>query len=169
MAKGCKEKIVKINDIFNVKKSLQKYWLYIVPGQSKVQNWFCKGCGHIAILTHDQRSWYLIDPQPAKLKIQVLPFEVSDDFPAPLAVFLKAKYCIELTIKIDEIIQPQYRWWYLFIPRFVSCVSIVSYLVGIKLKGITPLGAIKYLKKLNFGKVKDAIKDIKFIDFDMED
>lgn len=150
----------------NVDNILREYWLYFVPGQGKIQNWFCKGFGHIAILTHDKDYWFIIDPQPSQLKIELWPFKKSNnkDFPLILSKIYKSKTCIKLTIDQKEIKSVIYKWWYLFMPRFVSCVSIIEYILGIKLKGVTPRGVAKHLK-INFdaGKVKNPIKQISFL------
>lgn len=164
MAAGkARQGIVKVLDILNVKDIYQQYWLYFVPGQSKIQNWFCKGYGHIAILTCDESQWYLIDPQPHRLKFEALPFKKTKNFPLELALFYKAKVCIKLTIDQKKIKRISYKWWYLFVPRFVSCVSIIQYILGIKLKGMTPYGVIKYLKIFDWKKSNGAIKKIEFI------
>jgi len=167
MAKGnATDRIVKIS-ILEKKDSLRKYWLFIIPGQSKVQNWFCKGYGHIAVLTCDEDNWYLIDPQPAKLKFSILPFKKDSNLPIELAKFYNAKACIYLLIDSTKITRITYRWWHFFIPKFIGCVSLINYILGVKLKGMTPLGVVKHLKKLDYGKLKDPIKNIKFLN--MED
>jgi len=164
MAKGkVTEKIIKISDISNVKNYFQNYWLFIIPSQSKILNWFCKGYGHIGVLTCDNKFWYLIDPQPSRLKINFLPFRKDDNFPIELAKFYNAKVCINLIIDIKQLKKTIYKWWHFFIPKFISCVSIVNYILGIKLKGMTPLGVAKYLKYFECGKLTDQIKEVKFL------
>lgn len=166
MGKTIIKKIVKITDILKVKDSLQKYWLYFIPGQSKVQNWFCNGLGHITILTRDKKQWYLIDPQPHRLKFEPLPFEIDENVPLELKKLINTNTCVFLLIDNKQIKQIKYKWWYFLLPRFVSCVAIVEYILGVKLKGATPWGVAKHLKKnFDVGKLKDPIKEVSFLPF----
>lgn len=157
------KEIVKISDLFVVKNSLQEYWLYFIEGDSKVQNWFCKGCGHIVILTRDEIKWDLINPWPTQLKINLLPFEIDELLPHKLINCLNAKACVHLVVKPKEAKESHYKWWHFFLPRFVSCVSIVQYILGIKVKGKTPLGFLKMLKKLQVKGFTKPIQKLEFI------
>lgn len=157
------DEIVKFSDIFSVNKSSCEYWLYFIKGDSKVQNWFCKDYGHIVILTRDELKWDLINPWPTQLKIDLLPFDINDNLPVQLINFLKAKACVHIVVRPRCATESQYKWWHFFLPRLVSCASIVKYILGIKLKGATPLGFVKHLKKLVKNGFKDPIKKLEFL------
>lgn len=150
----------------SVKKNYQNYWLYFLPGDCKLQNWFCNNFGHIVILTCDKNQWYLIDPQPQRLKFEPLPFNIEKNVPRELMKLRRARTCIYLLIDNKQIKHLKYKWWHFLLPRFASCVSIVEYILGVKLKGVTPWGVAKHLKK-NFdsGKLKEPIKEISFLPF----
>jgi len=154
---------VKISEIPHVKNSFQEYWLYFVKGQSKIQNWFCRGHGHIAILTKDKNQWYIIDPWPTHLKFEPLPFDIDRDLPFELIDFFNAKECIYMKINPKKIKKIKYKWWHFFIPRLISCVSIVQYILGTKLKGATPYGVVKNLRKNRKKFEKNEVEKINFL------
>jgi len=105
----------------------------------------------VVILTKELNKWVFIDPTPWKLKITLQDVKGSwIGFPRTTTKF-KCMALIKITInlnKIEKVKKIKYKWWHLFLPRIVSCVSIVEYVLGIKSNAYTPWGLAAYLKKI---------------------
>lgn len=126
---------------------LKTYWVFFRDGDNWFQRWFLKkDFGHIFLLTKDKYNWILIDPLPDFLNTTVLSYRVDEDVPGKISKMTQAK-CVLITVDKDITGRQKFRPAMALIPRFVSCVGIVKYILGLRSNALTPYGLYKELLK----------------------
>lgn len=115
------------------------YWL--VFGASK--HWACKflkrGYEHVFIVMRDRYGWTCINPCSNTLKVDTLPFLLNFDVPT---LYVKQGYRVA-RISVGEYRKRAGRHGL----KFITCVWIVKYYLGLCVKAYTPWGLYKALAK----------------------
>lgn len=125
------------------------YYVFFRDGENWFQRWFLKkDFGHIFIMTKTEDKWVVIDPLPDFLHISL--FEGIDNIPKKVAENSNS-VCLRVFSEQDFSERQQFRINTAIVPRFVSCVGIAKYILGIKCRALTPYGFYKRLLKEEIG------------------
>jgi hypothetical protein len=148
-----------------IRATIKHYWLIFSKGKSSFQNKICKNLGHVSVLARDKYNWYILDPRPDRLAVEILPYEISDN--VPLKLKRKNQSLKILKVAVNHVTdKEEICWTHIFMPHFVNCTTIVKYLIGIKIKAYTPYALYKKLKrrrKLAKRFIKNYILDVEEI------
>ena len=126
---------------------LKTYWVFFRDGENWLQRWVLKkDFGHIFLLTKDKYNWIFIDPLPDFLNTIILSYRAEEDVPAKIVEMTGARFVL-INVEKDITRKQKIRPVAAFIPRFVSCVGIVKYILGLRSRAITPYGLYKELLK----------------------
>lgn len=128
---------------------LKTYYVFFRNGDNWFQRFFLKkNFGHIFLMTKTDDKWIVIDPLPGFLNITLV--EGIDSIPKKVAQDSNGG-CIRIDVEQDFSKRQSFRLINTVIPRFVSCVGIAKYILGIKCRALTPYGFYKRLLKEEIG------------------
>lgn len=136
------------------------YWLVFTNGDSEVHKLMKSGFGHVFLLMRDEYNWMLIDPRAKCLDVDILPNDIRDNVPKLFKD--NGNRVLEIEAKVVKKNKP--RLLNYLIPRYVTCTSVIKYVLGIKLMGITPYSLYRRLCKMKHnGFYKGGVVRVNFI------
>ena len=133
----------------------QTYWIVFKKGVG----WYCpfmkQNFGHCLILTQDGFNWYICDPTRRKLEFKILSYNPKYNLPNFLHK-QEGHKLIKLTMLDTQ---------HTYIPSitFFSCVTIVKYILNLKMVAFTPYQLYNKLRKLERNLFKQVTYGIKSI------
>jgi len=127
---------------------IKKYHVVFRDGENWFQRLFLKkGFGHIFLIQDiDSGERIVIDPLPEFLNIESMGrSDVNiDAVMKELSKTIECKY-IEVKVRKNFLKKQRFKVIPALVPRFVSCVGIIKYILGIKCRALTPYGLYKRL------------------------
>lgn len=115
----------------------KEYWLVFKHSEHWSQFFLKKGFGHCYIVMKDKFEWYVLDPKSYGINVQILGYSLKDDVPR---ILKKQGH------KVIKIITKNTDKQYFKLPRFVTCITLVKYFMGIKIFSLTPYQLFKKLR-----------------------
>lgn len=129
------------------KEPVQSYWLYFADTNHPIRFMLKRNYTHVAVLTNDGKQWMILDPTNNQLRVQVLNYAITDDVPS---IYIKSAYRV---IKVNMYPMDYKRQRKRL--GVMSCVSHTCYIMGLKIKALTPYALFKKLLKLRTDLNKD--------------
>lgn len=118
---------------------MNEYYLVFSRGEHLVRKFLKKRFGHVFLITHDNYNWIKLNPAYDKFDWEILPLTREE---SPVEKFYAKQPCIYIKMK-------KKAQWFWFHFKIIQCVSMVKYVLGIKLWGITPWQFYKSLVDLS--------------------
>jgi hypothetical protein len=128
------------------KKIIEYYWILFIKSKTFWHKFFYGTYAHISLLKNDGFNWIHIDPRSNNLNINILPFE------GDASINQIAKYFNVDMDAVKVFISPcdkKFKLKKTLIPRFITCVSAIKYILGMKVGGFFPDKFFKNLIKIS--------------------
>lgn len=136
---------------------MRTYWLIFKPTYSWLGFFLHERFGHCLVCTKDNYNWLILDPKNSHLNWEIPAKSVNDDFPKEVTNIYK--YPI-IKITMDNIFKEPPSWRF----GFSTCVTVVCYIMGLKIKALTPYKLYKKLLEINdYEMDKFGIREISLI------
>lgn len=129
----------KIQKLFNPETT--DYYLVFTEGNFLLKDLFKKNFSHAYILTHDEYNWIKCNPCKLYMECSILPYTVKAGFPR------KEVLPTDTVLKLSMYKRENSVHFGLFGLR--SCISYVQYMLGLKLRCVTPYGLYRRLMRLS--------------------
>lgn len=120
---------------------ISEYFLVFTDSSQWISEWLKPHFAHCYILQRDQYNWFVLNPERLHLRVEIAPVEATQDliklWCKPTDTVLKLEFKPRHTTI-------RFGWFGVF-----SCVTLVRYLLGLKLKALTPYGLYRKLLTLS--------------------
>lgn len=135
---------------------VKEYWVVFTRGTHWVNKVLKKNFSHCYVVTRDQYNWIVINPTRLYLDVQIKPVPLDVD----LAKLIRKPHDTVLKIEIYErASEVNFKSIGL-----INCVTHVKYILGLRVRAITPFRLYKKLLGLSqVDKNKHGIKSIKLV------
>ncbi len=109
----------------------KEFWVIFKSGDLWYQRYLRDGFGHCIVMFKDDFNWIVLDPTISCLKTVVLPYDVSENVPG-----MYAKKDRHTVLRVNSSIDPSKKTNMLI--TIPSCMTVVSYIMGVKIFALTP-------------------------------
>lgn len=119
---------------------ITEYWLVFTTSTQWIREWLRPNFAHCYVLTRDKYNWLVLNPERLHLRAEIAPVAADQDL---ISMWCKPH---ETVVKLEFMPRHttiRFGWGGLF-----SCVTLVRYLLGLRIKALTPFGLYKKLLSL---------------------
>jgi hypothetical protein len=118
------------------------YWIVFTQGKTHwITRWLKANFSHIYLFTRDQYNWIALNPTRLYLQVHIPALRSSDPYPA--TVYTPADTVLKVTFRERDDTQ-QYGSI-----GFLNCVTWAKYILGLRVRCITPYGLYKSLVRFS--------------------
>lgn len=120
---------------------ITEFWIVFSDSEDWIRYFLKQNFSHCYVLTKDKFNWMILNPERLYLRTEIAPYPADEDL---IKIFIKPH---ETVLKIS--FMPRHTTTRFGICGMFSCVTLVRYLLGLRIKALTPYSLYKKLVKLD--------------------